>query len=591
MRSLPASLSIDRRFLAGGALLLALVPGLWGQDSPAPEAEVAPALPAPSEVTSDPQLQELIESGRDGSAVQLMIEVVTKHFPKRLTGSSTLKLAQDWARVYFEEMGLEARLEQWGQVEVGFDRGGSKGRVSSPAERSLTFITPAWSPGTLGAVEGPAILEPADLEEFEQRRDEYVGAWLLRNPKVGRRDRRQLDAAYEEHGVVGTIRPGSRDGRLVTGGGWDVEWDDLPTMVRVTLLHEEFAQLSDEVHAAAEAGEDPPLLEFDIDNQFLHGPIPQYNVVADITGSEWPDEYVIVQGHIDAWDGAEGACDNGTGVATTMAVARLLTRVGIQPKRTIRFVLYSGEEQGLYGSRGYVEQHVGELDKISVVFNHDNGTNYLRGISVTSAMLEDFRAVFAPVQRLDPARGFEVGETRGLRPGPSDHSPFVTAGVPAFHWFQAKDGYRRLHHTQYDTLEEVDNADQTHSTLVVAMAAVGFANLDHMVDRSFMREPEPRLMGVNLDRRTGCELERVSPGSLAEGAGWKVGDVILSIDGVEASGRRQLVAELQKGGPKKVIVLARGEERIETELDWSDDPLEEVRRAWGERKAASEEQR
>jgi hypothetical protein len=551
--------------------------------------ESAPALPPAAEITADPLLALMIELGREGLGARRNIEVVTRYFPQRLTGSSTLKLAQDWARVSFEEFGLEARLETWGSVDVGFDRGAWRGRIVAPEERALTFITPAWSPGTLGAVQGPAVLEPASLEELEPRKTELVGAWLLRNSKVGRLERGQLDQAYAALGVAGTIAPGSRDGRLVTGGSWDIEWDDLPTLVRITLVFEEFEQLAKDVEAAATAGAEPVRLEFEIGSQFLHGPIPQYNVVADIRGSEWPDEYVIVQAHIDAWDGAQGACDNGTGVATTLEAARLIQVAEIRPRRTIRFVLYSGEEQGLHGSRGYVDLHVEELERISVVFNHDNGTNYLRGIGVTSAMLEDFHAVFAPIQRLDPERPFEVREVTGLRPGPSDHSPFVSAGVPAFHWDQSNEGYRRLHHTQHDTLEEVDDADQSHSALVIAMAALGFANLDHRVDRSFMREPEPRRVGVYL-ADSGRELERVVPDSRAAKAGWQAGDVVLSIDGVELEGRRDLARELQQGGPKKQVVLQRGEERIESELDFSDDPLEGERRAWRDRlEAAAQE--
>jgi len=245
-------------------------------------------------------------------------------------------------------------------------------------------------------------------------------------------------------------------------------------------------------------------------------------------------------------------------------------------------VLYSGEEQGLYGSRGYVERHVAELDKISVVLNHDNGTHYLKGVGVTRAMLEDFEQVFALVKRLDPARPFEIRVVDGLRPGPSDHSPFIGAGVPAFHWDQSEEGYQHLHHTQYDTLEQVDDDDQTHSALVVALAAVGFANLDHLVDRSFMRAPQPRRMGVFLGGDSGCELERVVPDSRAAQAGWQAGDRILSIGGVEVSGRRQLVRELQAAEAKMAVVLQRGEERIETELDYSGDPLEAERKAWQE---------
>lgn len=563
-------------------LVLALAPVLAAQETEV--AEPPPVTPA-AEVSEDPRIQELIEIGRQGFGLRTNIEVITKHFPKRLTGSSGLQRAQTWAADTFKSYGLEARLEEWGQVEVGFDRGPSRGRVVAPEERPLTFTTNCWSPGTTGAVEGPVLVEPRDLEEVEERAEELEGAWLLRHPKVSRRSRAALDERYAELGVAGTIRPASRDGRLVTGGSWEVEWDDLPTLVQVKLQYDEFQQLREETEAAAEAGESPLRVEFDIENQFLHGPITQHNVVAELKGTEWPDEYVIVQAHIDAWDAAQGACDNGTGVATTMEAARLIATVGIRPKRTIRFVLYSGEEQGLYGSKGYVERHVDELERISVVLNHDNGTNYLRGIGVTEVMLEDFEAVFAPIKRLDPARPFEVREVPGLRPGPSDHAPFVSAGVPAFHWDQSREGYRRLHHTQYDTIEEVDDADQIHSSLVVALAALGFADLDHLVDRTMMRIPEPRRMGVMLNRRDGCEVDRVVPDGRAAKAGWEAGDVIQSIDGVEVTARDEVVDELQKGGPKKVIVLKRGEDLVETELDWSDDPLEQERQA---RRAARE---
>lgn len=568
--------------------LVALAPGGMALQESAAEVEASAPRPI-AEITEDPQLASLIELSRAFDEPQRQIEIITRHFPHRLTGCSQLKLAQEWARGTFEDWGIHAELETWGEVEVGFDRGPSRGRVVSPEPRDLTFITPCWSPGTLGAVEGPAIREPETLEELEERREEYAGAWVLRNPKVGR-DRRKFDALLVEIGALGSIRPGSRDGRLVTGGSWNIKWDDLPKLVKVSVLYEQFAELEKQVLAAAETAEtaEPVRLEFNIENQFLHGPIPQYNVVAEITGTEWPDEFVIVQGHIDAWDGAQGACDNGTGVATTLAAARMIKFAEIEPRRSIRFVLYSGEEQGLYGSRGYVEKHVDELENISVVFNHDNGTNYLRGLGVTAAMKEDFEAVFAPVMRLDPERPFEIRVIPGLRPGPSDHSPFVTAGVPAFHWDQSNEGYRRLHHTQHDTLAEVNADDQRHSALVVAMAAIGFANLDHKVDRSFMREPDPRRMGVYLGGEGGRFLERVMDNSLAGKAGWQAGDEILSIDGVEVEDRRHISRLLQEDGPKKAFVLKRGEESIESELDYSDDPLEAERKAWRERRAEAD---
>ncbi len=569
------------------ALLVPLTAG--AQEEPVsdqePSQEEAVQARAIEEITDDPQLARLIQLSRDLDGARRHIEVITSHFPNRLTGCSQLQLAQGWAVGTFEDWGIPASLEPWGEVEVGFDRGPKSGRVVSPEERSLTFVTPCWSPGTAGAQEGPALREPASLEELQERKDDFKGAWVLRHPKAERSERDEYEELFLEVGALGRIRPGIRDGRLSTGGSWDIEWENLPRLVEIKLLFEEFEALATEAQAAAETGADPVRLEFDIQDQFLHGPIPQHNVVAEITGSEFPDEFVIVQGHIDAWDGAEGACDNGTGVATTLEAARLIMFADIVPRRSIRFVLYSGEEQGLHGSKGYVEKHVEELENISVVFNHDNGTNYLRGIGVTAAMLEDFQTVFAPIQRLDPTRPFEIWEVQGLRPGPSDHGPFVEAGVPAFHWDQSRDGYRRLHHTQFDTLAEVNHEDQRHSALVVAMAAVGFADLDHKVDRSFMREPDPRRMGVYLGGERGRFLERVMGGSLAEKAGWQQGDEIISMDGVEMKNRRQITSSLQEGGPKKSVVLARGEEQIETVLDFTDDPLEKERSAWRIRRA------
>ncbi|MCB9915899.1 MAG: M20/M25/M40 family metallo-hydrolase [Planctomycetes bacterium] len=401
---------------------------------------------------------------------------------------------------------------------------------------------------------------------------------LLPPAAAGGRERRDVESAYAELGALGLLAPGSRDGRLTMTGSWERPRREGPLDVRV--LYDDYVALRDELEAGA-ARE----LELDVRNAFVDGPVTQYNVVADLVGRERPDEYVLVQGHIDAFDGAQGACDNGTGVATTLEAARLLASLDERPRRTIRFVLYSGEEQGLYGSRGYVRDHADELERVSVVLNHDNGTNYLAGIGPTLAMLADFEHVFAPVQALDPERPFALRVSPGLTPGPSDHAPFVEAGVPAFHWDQSQEGYRRLHHTQHDTLAEVDDADQRHSARVIALAAWRFAELDHLVDRTRLRRPEPRRMGVYLAREDSRVVENVVPGGLAEGAGWRVGDVIVAIDGMEVQDSKQIAAELQKGGPQKRVVLERGAERVESVLDYTDDPQEAERRAWEEEPA------
>ena len=235
-------------------------------------------------------------------------------------------------------------------------------------------------------------------------------------------------------------------------------------------------------------------LEFDIRNHFKKGPIKLYNVIADIPGTEKPDEYVIVGGHIDSWDGATGATDNGTGVATTLEAARILMKAGVKPKRTIRFMLWSGEEQGLLGSAAYVKSHKDLMSRISAVLVHDGGTNYLSGIGATEAMLADFEKVFEPVKDLDPAYPFEVRKVAGLMGGGSDHASFLGANVPGFFWGQrgGRAVYQHTHHTQFDTFDAAIPEYQVHSSLVVALGAYGIANLDHLLSREKLRARRAR---------------------------------------------------------------------------------------------------
>ena len=320
----------------------------------------------------------------------------------------------------------------------------------------------------------------------------------------------------------------------MTDGAHRISWDKLPTVPAVTLLRKQF----DEIAAWLKDGK-PVTLEFDIRNYFKKGPIKLYNVIADIPGSELPDEYVIVGGHIDSWDGATGATDNGTGVATTLEAARILMKAGVKPRRTIRFMLWSGEEQGLLGSAAYVKAHKDLMPKISAVLVHDGGTNYLSGIGATEAMLSDFEQVFTPVKELDPQFPFEVRKVAGLSGGGSDHASFLAANVPGFFWRQAgKAKYQRTHHTQYDTFDAAIPEYQKHSSLVVAVSAYGIANLDHLLSREKLRARRNlagrRSLGVQLDELTVTEVEAESA---AQKGGMKEGDVIVKIDGTKVADR------------------------------------------------------
>lgn len=557
-------------FLLGLSWLLLAGPSFAGAFGPEDGAthEVA-TLERGAELGHEAALARLVEIARADNRVQEHLQHLTRSIGPRLTGSSNLQIATSWALRRFEELGLDARLEEWGSFPVGFDRGPARGRIVSP-EEPLEFITQAWSAGTRGPLRARAVLQPDTAEAVERMAKHLEGAWLVRDDAALDRDRRDaVRRAVARLRVAGVVQAGPDSNLLVMGGNHRVEWDKLPTDVRILLRHDQHRALADRLKAGEELE-----LEFDIQNRFVKGPIPQHNVIADLVGGQRPHEFVIVQAHLDSWDGAEGACDNGTGVATTLEAARLLVEAGLRPRRTIRFVLYSGEEQGLFGSSAYVEMHAAELPRTSIVLNHDNGTNPLAGIQATRAMLPAFERVFAPVQALDPERPFTIQLVDGIRPGPSDHAPFVRAGVPAFHWVQAREGYSYIHHTQHDVFEAASAPDQEHSALVVALAAFGFAALEDLVDRTDMTAPEPRRAGVFLE---GQAVQRIVEGSRAAQAGWQAGDVILSVDGVELGEGVSLQRELARGGSRKLFRLRRGEETLETVIDWSDDP-DEARR-------------
>jgi hypothetical protein len=230
-------------------------------------------------------------------------------------------------------------------------------------------------------------------------------------------------------------------------------------------------------------------------------------------------------------------------------------------------MLWSGEEQGLWGSKKYVEQHPDEMERISAVVVHDGGTNYLSGLHVTPEMMAQMEQVFAPVQKLDAKFPFALERAESLRPGGSDHSPFIGAGVPGFFWDQdGESDYDHMHHTQFDTFETAVPAYQQHSALVVAIAAYGLANLDGMVERANSAPLPRRQTGARLD---GLKVRSVEAKSKAAAAGWKPGDEIIAVEGEPVTNRWEAFGKLQSGGTKKVVRIRRGEKEIDTTLDFT----------------------
>jgi len=251
------------------------------------------------------------------------------------------------------------------------------------------------------------------------------------------------------------------------------------------------------------------------------GPRTVHNVIAELRGTEKPDEFVIVGAHLDSWDFAHGATDNAAGCGAVMEAARILVASGVKPKRSIRFVLWTGEEQGLLGSKAFATAHAGEMTKTSAVFVMDAGTNPVAGLTATHAMRADLERVFAPVAMLDAEHPFALTFTDGLalpadcctKPAqpslatctggtaacsalsaagscPSDHTPFLQAGVPAFLFEQRGPAdYARTHHTEFDTVDALVPSAVEHSALVIALAAYGVAELPGLLAREKLVAP------------------------------------------------------------------------------------------------------
>ncbi|KAA3605691.1 MAG: M20/M25/M40 family metallo-hydrolase [Planctomycetota bacterium] len=543
------------------------------------ETATAEHYPLTGLPVEDEVVAAIVQEAEQNGQVTTILEELVIGIGPRLTSSKKLTEACQWAADRFEEWGLQnVRLEEWGTFPVGYDRRFWEGRLIQPIKRPITFGFHAWTPGTDGPVRGTVKAGPRNPEELEAMRGTLAGAWVLIGgtpPRFGRDDSSfasTLGNFLDQEGIAGVLRP-TRTELIHTGGNHRIDFENLPTRLQLN-LHREDAKL---MHRLLEEGK-PVELEIDIAVQFSPGPVPLYNVIAEIPGSEKPEELVIFGGHLDSWDGARGAQDNGTGSATTMEAARILGKLGVKPKRTIRFMLWSGEEQGLLGSRKYIEQNLEENQRISAVIVHDGGTNALVGIAATPAMEPMFEEVFAPVTTMaaedgDEETSFAVRPVASLPYGiGSDHDAYLRHGVPGFFWQQSgKAKYSYVHHTQHDTFANAVQNYQHYSAKVVAISAWRLANAEGMVPREGMlqeRNSRPRRsLGVFLEDGS-VKVRGLVDGGLAKTAGLKKGDVIWKIDDQEIRDQGELRRLLRRSGDRKKVKIRRGEQVLDYWFDW-----------------------
>jgi carboxypeptidase Q len=462
----------------------------------------------------------------------------------RLTGSPQLRQANDWTRQRFEGWGLaNAHLEGY-RFGRGWTLAACEARMTAPRVAPLLALPKAWSPGTGGPVRGEAMRVNLEGEkDFEQYKGQLAGKVLLldaaqsfdepEDPPFSRfsneglgevgefeipkepadwrqrgverwRRRRALNEFLEKEKALATVEASSRRNGIlrVTGGGsWEPgESVGVPALVMAAEHYNQLLRLLD--HGL------PVEIEIDVAAKYTDDDLQAYNTVAEIPGADKKDEIVMAGAHLDSWHAGTGATDNAAGSAVVMEAARILKTLGVKPRRTLRFALWTGEEQGYFGSLAYVKQHFAtrpenrdpqqqelperlrtetwplqlkpEHARLAAYFNLDNGSGRIRGIYAeeNAAVRPIFAAWLAPFADLGAG-------TVTLRPtDATDHVPFDHVGLPAFQFIQDELDYRpRTHHTNLDTYDHLKREDLMQASVIMAA---------FLYDAAMRPEPLPR---------------------------------------------------------------------------------------------------
>jgi hypothetical protein len=465
-----------------------------------PATVVQRAVEVPS---NDALVARIVEEGTQRSHVAQDLSYLLDVIGPRLAGTPGMQRANDWTQQKFREYGMDrTELERF-KFGVGWTRGPMTLRMLTPQQREMIGVSWAWAPGTNGPTAGNVVyVDARTRSEFDRRfAGKLRGAWVLVGPStplmnpdgpMTRTDSSRLDslrrsqlarnddearylqiraALLVQEGIAGAIRDGGKEFGLLTMSGSPTAVLPYPMIVIST---EDYTQLE----RLAQRGE-PTRLEGDIKNTFTQGSIDQFNTVAEIRGTEKPDEVVLVGAHLDSWDLSTGGTDNGTGAIAVLETARILKAAGVQPKRTIRFVLFGAEEEGLLGSQAYTEAHEKELDKFQAVLVLDNGTGRISGMALQGR--EDLREMWKSMLR--PAAVLDGLFVRSGNKTGTDHLAFLPFGVPSFNYDQLTRGYQHTHHSQVDDFSHTVPADIAQAATIMAINAWQLADMREFLPR------------------------------------------------------------------------------------------------------------
>lgn len=491
-------------------------------------------------------IYQIKDEGFNHSQVMDIISYLSDVYGPRLTNSPNVKAAAEWTTGKLKEWQLaNVHLEPWGPFGRGWSNERFSAQVISPRPFPLIAYPKAWTPGTNGPVTADAVFAPILKEEdiskyrgqlkgkfvltaaipenperFDPQAHRYTDAELAElatqavpaapNPEdraAQFRAQRELNLKVQkflvEEGVAAWIEPSRSDDGTVfvqQGGGRDKEKDP-PAPPRVAVASENYGRIVRMLEKKV-----PVTLQLDIQNKFYDDDLNSFNIIAEIPGTDKAkaDEVVMLGAHFDSWHGGTGATDNGAGSAVMLEAIRILKTTGLKMRRTVRLGLWTGEEQGLLGSRAYVKQHFGDREvaepgksvvktlpehaKLDAYFNVDNGTGKIRGVYLQG------NEMVAPIFSawMEPFHNIGMNTLTVRNTGGTDHLSFNEVGLPGFQFIQDPLDYdSRTHHSNMDVYERIQEPDMKQMAVIVASFVCMTANRDEMLPRKPLPKPQP----------------------------------------------------------------------------------------------------
>ena len=495
------------------------------------------AAKAPSQLELS-AIHQIKDEGFNNSKVMEIMSYLTDIYGPRLTNSPDIKEAANWTTSKMKEWQLaNVHMEPWGPFGRGWSNERFSAQVISPRPFTLIAYPKAWTPGTNGPVIAAAVLAPILKEEdiakyrgqlkgkfvltaaipenperFEAQAHRYTDAELAElatqpvpvTPAEDRaaqfRAQRELSLKIQkflvEEGVGAWIEPSRGDDGTVfvqQGGGRDKEKDP-PTPPRVAVASENYGRIYRMLDKKVQV-----TMQLDIQNKFYDDDLNSFNIIGEIPGTDKAksDEIVMLGAHFDSWHGGTGATDNGAGSGVMLEAIRILKATGLKMRRTVRIGLWTGEEQGLLGSRAYVKQHFADPEvmkptpehaKLDAYYNVDNGTGKIRGVYLQG------NEMVAPIFSawMEPFHDLGMNTLTIRNTGGTDHLAFNAVGLSGFQFIQDPLDYdTRTHHSNMDVYERIQEPDMKQMAVIVASFVYMTANRDEMIPRKPLPKPQP----------------------------------------------------------------------------------------------------